>query len=151
VFISLLFLKPVKWKLAKDDLDIGFTSPIESAMSAADGMDVFLGLLGPRPASRAGTKLRDIMSAADLGLVNGMALCGKVFGLMGVISMCSVHEVSKDGLSKRSTSTFRVLCAKGTANVSGGILCSHESKLKSESLKPTDPSSSLEKLISTYE
>lgn len=151
MFISLLFLKPVKWKLAKEDLDIGFISPVDRAISAADGIVVFLGpgLLGPSPASNAGTKLRDIMSAADRGLVNGIALCGKVLGFMGVINMCSVQEVSNDGLSNRSTSTFNVRCAKGTANVSGGMLCSQESRLKSESLKPTEPSNSLEKFIST--
>lgn len=117
-------------------------SPVDNAISAADGIGVFLGpgLLGPSPASKAGTKLRDIMSAADRGLVNGMALWGKVFGFMGVINMCSVQEVSKEGLSNRSTFTFNVLSANGTANVSADILWSHERRLRLKSLKPTDRS-----------
>lgn len=85
-----------------------------------------------------------MMSAAERGLVNGMAECGKVFGLMGVISMCSVQDVSREGRSSRSTSTFRVRCSKGTEKVSPGMLWSHDSRLRSESLKPTHPSSNLQ-------
>lgn len=93
--------------------------------------------------SRVGSNDRDMMSAAERGLVKGIAECGKVFGLIGVISMCSVHDVSSDGRSKRSTSTLRVRCSKGTENVSWGILWSHERRLRSESLKPALPSNNL--------
>lgn len=67
---------------------------------------------------------------------------------MGVISMCSVHEVSKDGLSNRSTSTFNVFCSNGTENVSEGILCNQLNKDKSLSLNPTEPSSNFENVMS---
>lgn len=50
--------------------------------------------------------------------------------------MCSVQDVSKDGRSNRSTSTFNVFCSNGTENVSAGILCSQLSSDRSESLKP---------------
>lgn len=76
------------------------------------------------------------MSAALRGRVKGITECGNVFGFMGVISMCSVHDVSSDGRSNRSTSTFNVFCSKGTENVSDGILCNQLSNDKSESLKP---------------
>ena len=54
---------------------------------------------------------------------------------MGVISICSVQLVSKVGFLSLSTSTFRLLCSNGQENVSAGILCSQESKLRSLSLK----------------
>lgn len=101
--------------------------------------------------SIVGNNDRVIISAALLGRVNGMTEWGKVFGLIGVISMCSVHEVSNDGRSNRSTSTFNVFCSNGTANVSDGMLCSQLSNDKSESLNPTDPSNSLENVISWLE
>lgn len=63
-----------------------------------------------------------------------MAECGKVLGLKGVTKRCSVQEASRGGFSRRSTSTLRVFCSNGHANVSGGILCSHESNERSESL-----------------
>jgi len=78
----------------------------------------------------------DIMSAADLGRVNGMAEWGKVLGLIGVISMCSVQDVSNEGRSNLSTSTLRVFCSNGTENVSDGTLCNQESRERSLSLKP---------------
>lgn len=68
--------------------------------------------------------------------------------LIGVINICSVQEVSSDGLSNLSTSTFKVFCSKGTENVSVGILCSQLSNDRSESLKPAAPSSNFEKVIS---
>lgn len=58
------------------------------------------------------------------------------FTLIGVINMCSVHEVSNEGRSNRSTSTFSVFCSNGTENVSAGMLCSQLSSDRSESLKP---------------
>ena len=58
-----------------------------------------------------------------------------MLGLMGVISICSVQEVSKCGFFNLSTSTFRLLCSKGQEKVSLGILCNQESKLRSLSLK----------------
>ncbi len=57
-----------------------------------------------------------------LGLVLGIAECGKMFGLMGLIIMCSVHDVSKAGADRRSTSTLRLRCSNGHANVSDGML-----------------------------
>lgn len=65
--------------------------------------------------------------------------------------MCSVQDVSNEGLSSRSTSTFNVFCSNGTENVSDGMLCSQLSNDRSESLKPTEPSSNLEKVISCCE
>lgn len=121
--------------------------------------------------SNVGNRERVIMSAALRGRVNGITECGNVFGcikdqkvrqcvlqsfqrrstLIGVISICSVQDVSNDGRSSRSTSTFNVFCSNGTENVSDGILCSQLSSDRSESLNPTEPSSSLEKVISCCE
>lgn len=71
-----------------------------------------------------------------------------IITLIGVISMCSVHDVSSDGRSNRSTSTFSVFCSNGTENVSAGMLCNQLNSDRSESLKPTEPSSSFENVIS---
>lgn len=103
-----------------------------------------------RPSS-VGSSERVIISAALRGRVNGITECGNVFGLIGVMSMCSVHEVSSEGRSNRSTSTFSVFCSNGTENVSCGMLWSQLSNDKSESLKPTDPSNNLENVISCCE
>ena len=70
-----------------------------------------------------------------LGRVLGIAECGKIFGLIGVISICSVQLVSRVGFLSLSTSTFRLLCSKGQENVSPGILCNQDNKLRSLSLK----------------
>ena len=91
----------------------------------------------------------DIISAADFGLVNGIAEWGNVFGLIGVISICSDHEVSSCGLSNRSTSTVRDRCSKGIVNVSKGSVCNHDNSERSESLKPIEPSSSEENVKSS--
>lgn len=108
--------------------DIILMSPVESAME-------FLFALRPKGSpSRLGFSDRDIISAA-LGLLYGIAECGKVLGLNGVTSRCSVQDASRGGFSKRSTSTLSVFCSNGQANVSGGILCSQESRERSESLK----------------
>lgn len=48
-------------------------------------------------------------SAALLGLVKGIAECGKALGLIGTTSICSVQDASSAGLSNLSTSTFKVL------------------------------------------
>lgn len=77
-----------------------------------------------------------MMSAALRGRVNGITEWGNVFGLIGVMSMCSVQEVSSDGFSSRSTSTFSVFCSNGTENVSAGMLCSQLSSERSESVNP---------------
>lgn len=117
---------PVRWKLAIL-FDIILISPVESAMEF---------LFEPKPngrPSRFGFRERDIISRA-LGLLYGIAECGKVLGLIGVTRRCSVHDASRDGFSNRSTSTFSVFCSKGQAKVSGGILCSQDNKERSESL-----------------
>ncbi len=76
-----------------------------------------------------------VMMSAPLGLVVGIAECGKMFGLMGLISMCSVQVVSNIGFFNRSTSTFRLRCSNGQENVSPGMLWSQDRRLRSESLK----------------
>ena len=53
-------------------------------------------------------------------MLAGIAECGKVLGLIGVISICSVQLVSRWGAFILSTSTFRERCSKGQANVSDG-------------------------------
>lgn len=83
--------------------------------------------------------------------LRGYCIIYDLFTLIGVISICSVQDVSNEGLSSRSTSTFNVFCSNGTENVSDGILCSQLSSDRSESLNPTEPSSSLEKVISCCE
>ena len=72
-----------------------------------------------------------VIISVPLGRVIGMAECGKMFGLIGVINICSVQLVSKVGFFRRSTSTLRLLCSNGHENVSPGILCSQDNKLKS--------------------
>lgn len=101
--------------------------------------------------SSVGNNDRVIISAALRGRVNGITECGNVFGLIGVMSICSVHDVSSDGRSSRSTSTFNVFCSNGTENVSCGMLCNQLNSDKSESLNPIEPSSNLEKVISCCE
>ena len=63
------------------------------------------------------------MSCLPLGLLFGIAECGKMLGLIGLIIMCSVQLVSSCGAEIRSTSTFRLRCSKGQAKVSAGMLC----------------------------
>ena len=60
-----------------------------------------------------------------LGLLFGIAECGKMLGLIGLTIMCSVQLVSNWGAEIRSTSTFRLRCSKGQAKVSAGMLCRH--------------------------
>lgn len=103
---------PVRWKLAKLERHI-------------------IPLPKGRP-SREGFKDRDIRST-ERGRPYGMAEYGNNLGLIGVISMCSVQLVSKTGFSSRSMSTSSVRCSKGWENVWAGMLCNHDSKLKSES------------------
>ena len=103
---------PVRWKLAR--------------------LERHMVLLGKGRPSSEGFNDRDMMST-DRGLPKGIAECGNIFGLIGVTSMCSVHEVSSAGFSRRCTSTSNVFCSNGWANVWLGMLCSHDSKLKSES------------------
>lgn len=77
-----------------------------------------------------------MMSAALRGRVNGITEWGNVFGLIGVMSICSVHEVSSEGFSSLSTSTLSVFCSNGTENVSAGMLCNQLSNDRSESVNP---------------
>ena len=72
-----------------------------------------------------------VIISVPLGRVIGIAEWGKMFGLIGVINICSVQLVSKVGFFRRSTSTLRLLCSNGHENVSPGILCSQDNKLKS--------------------
>ena len=53
-------------------------------------------------------------------ILAGIAECGNVFGLIGVISICSVQLVSRCGAFILSTSTFSERCSNGQANVSEG-------------------------------
>lgn len=62
-----------------------------------------------------------MISAADLGRVKGITEWGNIFGLIGVINMCSVQLASRSGFDRRSTSTFNVFCSNGIENTSVGI------------------------------
>ena len=53
-------------------------------------------------------------------ILAGIAECGNVLGLIGVISICSVQLVSRCGALILSTSTFSERCSNGQANVSEG-------------------------------
>lgn len=103
---------PVRWKLARLERHM---VALPSDIPSSDGFNE-----------------RD-MKSTERGRPNGMAEWGNIFGLMGVMSMCSVQDVSSAGLSSRSTSTSSVRCSNGCANVCAGMLCSHDSRLRSES------------------
>lgn len=79
---------PVKWKLAKLDRDIAPPSVLPTLLSAMKNINLIVQafkyrifLLSPkfRPSS-AGKRDRVMISAALLGLVNGITECGKVLG-----------------------------------------------------------------------
>lgn len=85
-----LGLIPVKWKLAKLDLDIGFPSMARANVGSKISNQLFNCkcefqmqncILSPNVSpSNVGKSERVMMSAALRGLVNGITECGNVFG-----------------------------------------------------------------------